>query len=282
MRLLEAVLPRRLGPAFRWLVASSWTSNLGDGVVLAAGPLLVASLTDDARLVAAAATVQWLPPLLFALLAGALSDRLDRKRLVVVTNLARVLVLGVLTAALVTDRVSIGLVLGVLFVLGTAEVFADNAAGTLLPMLVPRRDLVVGNARLQAGFITLNQLAGPPLGAALFAAGRALPFAGQAVLVAAAVVLVSRMTLPAHPRAGQVPGKLRHDIAEGFAWTWRHAAVRTLVLTILIFNLTYGAAWSVLVLYATRHLGLGEVVGYDGPAWPAPELPGVRLRSRGP
>lgn len=255
--LVDAVLPARLGAGFRWLIASSWTSNLGDGVVLAAGPLLVASLTDDARLVAAAATVQWLPPLLFALLAGALSDRLDRKRIVVVMNLVRVLVLAVLTAALVTDRVSIAIVLGGLFLLGTAEVFADNAAGTLLPMLVPKADLAVGNARMMAGFVVLNQLAGPPIGAALFTAGWAWPFASQALLVAAAAVLVGRIALPHVPRA-DAP-RIRHDIAEGFRWVVRHAAVRTLVLTIFIFNLTYGAAWSVLVLYATQRLGLREI-----------------------
>lgn len=259
MRIVEAVFPARLGTGFRWLIGSSWLSNLGDGITLAAGPLLVASLTDDARLVALAATVQWLPPLLFALLAGALSDRLDRRRIVIVTNLVRVGVLGVLAAALFTDRVGIGAVLGALFLLGTAEVFADNAAQTLLPMVVRREDLLIGNARLQAGFVTLNQLAGPPLGALLFTAGRAWPFASQVVLLALAVVLVGRIALGPHPRAGEPRPKLRHDIAEGFRWTVGHPAVRTLVLTIFIFNLTFGAAWSVLVLYATQRLGLGEL-----------------------
>jgi predicted MFS family arabinose efflux permease len=52
---------------------------------------------------------------------------------------------------------------------------------------------------------------------------------------------------------------MRHDIAEGFRWVRHHAAVRTLVLTIFTFNITYGAAWSVLVLYATQRLGMGAV-----------------------
>ena len=71
---VEAVAPRRLGGGFRWLLASSWVSNVGDGIALAAGPLLVASQTHDAFLVALAALLQWLPPLLFGLLAGALSN----------------------------------------------------------------------------------------------------------------------------------------------------------------------------------------------------------------
>ena len=52
---------------------------------------------------------------------------------------------------------------------------------------------------------------------------------------------------------------MRHDIAEGLRWTVRHPAVRTLALTILIFNVTFGAAWSVLVLYASERLGLGAI-----------------------
>lgn len=257
-RLVELVVPRRLGTGFRWLLASSWVSNLGDGIALAAGPLLVASLTDDARLVALAATVQWLPPLLFGLLAGVLSDRLDRRVLVVVVNVARAVVLAVLATVLATGGASIGLVLVALFLVATAEVFADNTSQTLLPMLVARRDLATGNARLQAGFITVNQMAGPPVGAALFAIGWVWPFATQAIVVAAGAVLVSRIVLPPPP-AREHRRPVRTDIVEGLRLVAGHPAVRTLVLTIFTFNITFGAAWSVLVLYATDHLGLGPV-----------------------
>jgi predicted MFS family arabinose efflux permease len=258
-RIAELVVPSRLGMGFRWLMASSWASNLGDGIALAAGPLLVASLTRDAFLVALAATVQWLPPLLFGLVAGALTDRLDRRLIVVSVDLARAAVLTVLTLAVATEHVSIVAVLTALFVLGTAEVFADNSSQTLLPMLVARDDLATANSRLQSGFITVNQLAGPPLGAALFTAGAAWAFGVQAVVVALGAVLVTRIALPPHGRDPERRTRLRHDIAEGFRWVRHHAAVRTLVLTIFIFNTTFGAAWSVLVLYATQRLGLGEV-----------------------
>ncbi len=228
-------------------------------VALAAGPLLVASLTRDPFLVSLAATVQWLPPLLFGLLAGVLTDRLDRRLIVVGVDLARALVLTVLTLALATGSVPIGAVLAALFVLGTAEVFADNSSQTLLPSLVARDDLAVANSRLQTGFITVNQLAGPPLGAALFTVGAAWAFGAQAVVIALGAVLVTRVVLPVD---GRDPGRrthLRRDVTEGLRWVLHHAAVRTLVLTITTFNITFGAAWSVLVLYATERLGLGEV-----------------------
>ena len=258
-RVVEAVVPRRLGLPFRWLLASSWTSNLGDGIALAAGPLLVASQTDEPFLVSMAALAVWAPPLVLGLYAGVFTDRIDRRRIVVAVDLVRVAVLAVLTTAVVTGSVSIAVVLLALLALGTAETFADNASAALLPMVVDRDDLALANSRLQVGFLTVNQLAGPPIGAALFTLGSAWPFATQALLVLLGAVLVSRVALPTTVRAPGSVSKVSHDIAEGFRWVWHHAAVRTLVLTIFIFNITFGAAWSVLVLYATEHLGLGEV-----------------------
>ncbi|HET8682979.1 MAG TPA: MFS transporter [Micromonosporaceae bacterium] len=259
-KVVEALVPARLGVGYRWLLASSWTTSLGDGVAVAAGPLLVASLTGDAFLVSLAALLRWAPPLVFGLYAGVLADRLDRRRIVMAADGVRVVVLAALVVMLATDRVPVSGVLLALGLLATAEVFADNTSATLAPMLVHRDDLAIANARLQTGFITLNQLAGPPVGAALFAAGRVWPFVTEAVLAAAGVLLVSRVVLPAHGRelAGAA-ASVRRDIVEGLRWTVHHPAVRTLSLTILIFNVTFGAAWSVLVLYAQQRLGLGAV-----------------------
>jgi predicted MFS family arabinose efflux permease len=258
-RFVESIAPRRLGMGFRWLVASSWATNLGDGISLAAGPLLVASRTDDPIVVSLAALLQWLPQALFGLYAGVLSDRLDRRMIVMTVDALRGVVLLVLAGLILADAVSVPLVLGALFVLGVAEVFADNTSSTLMPMLVDRTDLALGNSRLMGGFITMNQLAGPPLGAALFTAGTALPFLGQMVLLLAGVGMVSRITLPPHGKTKEERSHLRADVAEGIRWVHHHAAVRTLIVTIFTFNITYGAAWSVLVLYATRHLGMGPV-----------------------
>jgi hypothetical protein len=181
---------------------------------------------------------------------------------VVAVDLARCAVLLVLALGVATGTASITVVLVALLVLGTAETFADNAAQTLLPALVHRDDLAIGNARLQVGFIGFNQLAGPVLGALLFTAAAAAPVLAQAVLVAAAAVLTSRIALP--PRLPPaVRPRLGRDVVTGLRWTWRHPAVRTLVLTITVFNVTFGAAWSVLVLYATQRLGLGPL-GFRG------------------
>jgi MFS family permease len=255
---VETVLPARMGTSFRWLVGSAWAGNLGDGIGLAAGPLLVATQTSDPLLVAMAGLLQRLPWLLFGLYAGVLADRVDRRLLVIAVDLVRAGVLVVLTTALVTEHVNVTVVLVTMFLLGTAEVFVDTTTNTLLPMLVDKRDLGIGNARLMTAGITMNQLVGPALGAVLFAAGTALPFVVQAVCLAFGAVLISRMVVPPLVRPAG-PSHLGRDIAEGFRWTWGNGAVRTLTVTIVLFNVTYGAAWSVLVLYATQTLDMGPI-----------------------
>lgn len=260
-RILETVLPRRLGTSFRWLVASSWVSNLGDGFALAAGPLLVASETHNPTLVALATLVQQLPWVTFAPFAGVLADRWNRVLMVTTVDLLRASILVLLAMSIFLHRVDIALVLAVLFLLGTAEVFSNIASSTILPSLVGRNDLTIANARLATGFVTVYQLAGPPMGAALFAGGRPFPFVGQALLVGLGALLVTRVKLSGAPAAAD-PGtrqRVGHEIREGFLWAMHHPAVRTLVLTILIFNVTFGAAWSVLVLYARERLHMGPV-----------------------
>ncbi|WP_246186901.1 MFS transporter [Microlunatus speluncae] len=257
-RVIEAVVPARLGMSFRWLLASSLVANIGDGIALAAGPLLVASQTADPLLVAMAALLQRLPWLLFGVFAGAVVDRLDRRRLIMIVNLIRAAVLAALTITVFTGTVNITIVLITMFLLGTAETFADTTSSTLAPSLVQRADLGIANARLQGGMIITNQLAGPPIGALIFALSMASPFLINAVCCALAAILVSRIVLTS-PGERRTSASVRADIVEGWRWLMAHPPVRTLALTIVLFNVTFGAAWSVLVLYATERLGMNEL-----------------------
>ena len=258
-RLGEALSPARLGLGFRWLLGSSWVSNIGDGIGVAAGPLLVASLTHDPTVVAMAVLLQRLPWLLFGLHAGLLADRLDRRVIVVVVDLLRAVVLAALAVTIVVGTITVPLVLAVTFLVGTAETFADTTTHTLLPMLVKEDDLGSGNARIMAAFITGNQLAGPLIGAALFTLGTATPFAVQASCVGLGALMISRIGTTASV-SGDLPVEtMRRRIAGGFRWLWSHPPVRTLTVAIVAFNVTFGAAWSVLVLYAQQRLGLGDV-----------------------
>src|SRR4051812_12961487 len=135
--------------------------------------------------------------------------------MVVLVDLLRTIVLALLVVSIVTGTVNIALVLVAMFLMGTAEVFSNTASSTLMPMLVPRSDLAIANARIQTGWVTVNQLAGPPIGALLFAVGMAVPFAAQAVLVGLGAVLVARVALPKETREPRERTRVRADIAEG-------------------------------------------------------------------
>jgi MFS family permease len=257
-RIIEVVAPARLGRSFRWLLSATVVNNIGDGVAISAGPLLVASQTRDPLLVSMALLSEYLPALLFGVVGGAAADRFDRRRMVVFVNLGRAVVLAALVATIVSGTVNILVVLGVLFVLGTAETFADSASSTLIPSLVPREDLGIANARMQGAFLLTNQLLAPSLGAFMFAAGMALPFATNAACFALGALLVSRVATSTRNELRE-RSSFRAEMAEGIRWLVAHPPMRTLALTILTFNVTFGAAWSVLVLYAGERLGMNEV-----------------------
>jgi MFS family permease len=255
--LAARLAPARLGKDFRWIWGATSVSNLGDGIVLAAGPLLVASITREPFAVALAAFLQQVPWLLFGMAAGAVIDRVDRRTLTIVVDLIRFTVIGVLAVAVFAGVASLPVVLLAMFLLGTAETFADNAASTLVATAVPKEGLGVANSRLFGTAILGNQLAGPPVGAFLFGVGMAVPFGVNAVCFLLAAVLISRISRQVVEREGE-PRAMRHEVAEGLRWLWAHAPVRTLALTITAFNVTFGAAMAVYVLYATERLGLDE------------------------
>lgn len=249
------------GTGFGRLWAANAVSNVGDGVTLAAGPLLVASLTDNPALISLAVFAQQLPWLLFSLISGAYVDRLDRRLLVIVVNGLRAGVLGGLALAIGTGQVSIPLIYAAFFLLGTAETLADNAVLTLVPVLVPAAGLPAANARLMGSQIVGNQLLGPPVGAWLFVVAAAAPFGLDAVSFVLAGVLIATL-----PRAAGAPPEvdraaLRTEIAEGVRWLWRHRVLRMLALSLCLMNITFFGAFSILVLWSRQRLGFGPL-GY--------------------
>jgi MFS family permease len=219
--------------------------------------LLVASVTTEPAVVSLAVFLQRVPWLLLGVLAGAVVDRVDRRRLSILVNVFRAAVLAVLAAVVATGHVPLAVVLVALFLLGCAECLADTAGAALVATTVPRADLGLANSRLFGSMLLTNQLAGPPIGAALFGLGRALPFGTYAFCLLLAAVLLARMQRTAVQRPPSRP--IRHEIAEGLRWLAGHAPMRTLALTITAFNLTFGAAFSVWVLYAQQRLGLGAL-----------------------
>jgi MFS family permease len=254
---------RGLGPDFAKLWTANAVSNLGDGVTLVAGPLLAATMTRDPRLVAGLAVAQRLPWLLFALVSGALVDRLDRRLLMVRVDAARAVAVGLLGVAVLADAATLPLLYAVFFALGTAETLFDNAAISILPAVVPKEQLARANGRLLGAHMVANELVAPPLGGLLFATAAAVPFLLDAGTFAAAAALVAAMggRFRVEGSTGAAPTTLRSEIAEGVRWLLRHRLLRILAVAIALMNLTLSATLSISVLYAQERLGLGSV-GY--------------------
>ncbi|MFD6096535.1 MFS transporter [Nocardiopsis flavescens] len=249
-----------LGRDFTLLWWASALTNLGDGALLAAGPLLISSVAPAPLAVAGAAAVQTAPHLLFSPVAGALVDRLPRRSVLVAADLARGAVLALLALALLTGGADLWAVYAALFALGTGEALADSAYGALVPSVVPRELLGRANARLALTFSLNNQLLGPPLGALMFAALWALPFGFDALAYGVAGLVLLRLAV--RPRAPEperaAGGSLWADTVRGLAFVRGVPVLRTLTACILVMNLTGVGAFSVWVLYAREHLGLSE------------------------
>ncbi|MFJ1756449.1 MFS transporter [Kitasatospora sp. NPDC088134] len=259
---------RGLGRAFGTLWSASAVSTLGDGIVAAAAPLVVTSLTRDPVLVGLSVFVQQLPWLVLAPVSGVLVDRVDRRRLTVAMDAARALLTAVLAASVFLDAVSLPLIYAVGLLLGSCSALGDNASSAILPSVVTSADLPRANSLMFGTFSVLNKLCGPPLGAALFGMAAGLPmlvdalsFAGAAALLATlrlaadATSTTSTASEPAAP-AADVP--MRRRFAEGVRWLWGQPAVRTLTLALCLMNVTLVAGFSVMVLYAREHLGLSD------------------------
>lgn len=260
-----------LSPEFRKLWAASAVSNLSDGVAPIAAPLLAATLTDDPALVAGVALAQRLPWLLFPLLSGALADRLDRRRAMIAVATGRAALIGSLGVAVLFDLAGIAVLYTVFFLLSTGETLFDTAAATVVPAVVPREQLPRANARLAGTLTVTNQFVGPPLGGLLFAAAAALPFLlGVGGLAAAAALLLTlRGSFRAAPPTTGPRTGLRHAIAEGVRWLWRHRLLRTIALTLALLNVALVAQVSIMVLFARERLdvgpaGYGVLIATDG------------------
>jgi MFS family permease len=242
-----------LGRNYRRLWTGSAFSNLADGVFQVALPLLALRITRSPAQIAGVALAARLPWLLFALHAGALADRLDRRRTMVNVDVARVLLIGTLAAVAAIGGERLWILYLIAFVLGIGETIFDTAAQSVMPMVVERDDLSRANSRLFAAEMTMNRFVGPPVGGLLAGVAMALAFAGSAagyLIAAAAIALMSGRFRPR--RRSLRPSRLRTDIREGLGYLFRHRLLRTLAFMVGVMNLSIMATLAVFPLFAVR------------------------------
>ena len=232
-------------------------SSAGDGMFLTAFPLLAAILTRDPVLIAGVTIASRLPWLMFSLFTGALADRMDRRKLMIGADLIRLVIVGLLGIAILTDVVNIWMLYLSAFLLGTCETLHVNAAQGLIPAIVKPEDLLEANARFASGQIVAAQFIGPPLGVAMFNASLSMPFLADAATFAGSAALVARV--PDEHAVERPTTKILQDIKDGIRYTIETVSLRRLTEILMVVNFFYFAANSLLVLYNEDLLGGNKI-----------------------
>ena len=242
-----------------WL--SGFLADFGDGVRLAAFPLLAVQFTRSATAVAAVTAVQSLPWLVIGAGLGVLVDRSDRRRLMVVVDVARTAIIAGLATAILVHGAGLAAIYLAALTTGVGSALRGTAAVACVPRLVDPADLDQANGRVIAGHIVGNELAGPATGGWLFGLAAVLPFAVNSGALGIAVLLL--LTLPGVFRpVSQAPrqeparslARLRRELADGLRWLRRHSDVRDVTIAVGVIAAMDAAWFAVLVLYVIQIL----------------------------
>lgn len=249
-------------PGYARLLCASAVTNLGDGVSALAFPWLATLITRDPLLIALVGAAVRLPWLLFSIPAGVITDRGDRKQLILRSDWLRfALTIGVIALILsVADfppangGLYIAALAGLAFLLGSAEVLRDNAAQTLLPSIVHPDDLEAANGRLWTVENVMGHFIGPPLAGVLIALALPLPFFLDAASFAIAAILVGGLTIKA--RAARVQRSPMAEAREAWVWMRAHPVVLQLALMLGLLNGLSIMGMTLVVLVSQEILGL--------------------------
>ena len=194
-------------------------SILGSQVTQIAFPLLVLGLTGSpatAGFVAAARTV---PYLCFALPAGALVDRWDRKLTMIICGAGSALALASVTIAYLLGVLAIPQIVAVSFIEGAFALIYGLAETSALPRVVPKAQMSVAVAQQQLQY-SLGGILGPPLGGALYSASPLLPFALDAASYATASVALTAIRTRFSGERVTDGRSLWAEVSEGVRWLW--------------------------------------------------------------
>lgn len=247
----------KLDGSFWRFWAAMVLANIGDGIRVAAFPLLAASMSQDPFTVAVVGAAAVLPWLLTGVWAGVLADRHHARTLLLVTDLMRIGVLCALVVTLLTGHAQTAIVVAAAFALGVGETVRDTVAQTVVPKLVPAALIERANSRMVSGEVVGNEFAGPLIGGALFGLGAVLPFALNSGVLAIGALLLT--TIPAALLARPAAARATRTVkaTEGLVWLWRHRTLRRIVATSALVAFADAAWFATFVLFAGQRLGLG-------------------------
>ena len=229
-----ADVPLRRNRDFVLLQAGQLLSTAGTGSTTVAYPLLVLLTWHSPALAGFVSFARVLPSVLLSLPGGVAADRFDRRTLMIVADVCRAAAVGTLVLVIAAGALRYWLVPAVAFTEGAFSSLFSSAAAGALRSVVPARQLPAAVGAQQAR-LAVTTLSGPPLGGALFGAGRALPFVADAASYACSVVSLLLMRTPFQEARAAETASLRARVAEGFRFLWHQPFLRT---TTFLYGLT--------------------------------------------
>ena len=250
-----------MGPAFNRLWASSLVSNLADGVLMAAAPLLAITLTDSTVLISAIGAMVMLPWLLFAMPIGVMVDRVDRRFILAGSNAIRSAVIGAVALGIATDHITIYWLIFSGFIIGVCEVATDTTAQSLIPQILDEEHYEKGNSRLQISETVIQGFIGSPLSGFLYAIAIWLPFfinsIGYAVATLFALLIpIQYLQDVRTDRPNESKPSYIEDIKFGIRYLYNQKVLRRLVLTTATIGVCYSAGTATMVLFIIKELEL--------------------------
>jgi MFS family permease len=255
-------MSEKLGPAFNRLFSASVISNLSDGLLAVAAPLLAISLTKDPVLISLLSAFVMLPWLLFAIPIGLIVDRSNKRLLITFTNSIRFITAGLVALAISTDHITIYWLLLATFIIGTCEVATDTASQSLIPVILEKKNFERANSRLNIAETVIQNFIGAPLSGFLYATAIVLPFILNSLgfLIAAIFVLMIPVHLISHgspdPKKDAEKKSFIGDIKFGLQYLWNDKPLRRLVATTSSLGFFYSLSTSTLILFITETLDL--------------------------
>ena len=256
---------KNLGIGFNRLWAASLSSNLADGLLRTAAPLLAISLTDDPVKISLITAIVMLPWLLFAIPVGGLVDRVDRRKAIALANLIRFLSVASGAYIIAIDSMTIEILYLITFFVGICEVVSDTAAQSMIPQLLDEPQYESGNSRLQVSETVISQFVGSPTSGFLYAVAIFLPFAVTSIgfLIAAALILYIPVQLNSDLHAhNNLPGKKESFLASlafGIKYLYQDKHLFRLVLTTTSIGFAFSAANAISALFMVKELGIKPI-----------------------
>ncbi|HWD85789.1 MAG TPA: MFS transporter [Solirubrobacteraceae bacterium] len=234
-------------------------SELGSQTSTVAYPLLILALTGSAAKAGVVGLAKWLPLAIFAIPAGALADRFDRKRLLIATDAIRMLGAASVVIALWIGRPPLAQVVVVAFLDGGLFVVSYICERGALPHLVAADQLQDAVAQNEARYFGAS-IIGPPLGGLLFAAARALPFLTDTVSFLGSMT-ATQLTRPRFQHDSQKAGTVRSGFTEGFVWLRNQPFYATAALLFAAGNPVYTGLYLLAILLARHHGASSAAIG---------------------